>query len=75
MTTPDDPRTGDALRLALPKGRMQDGVFQLLAEAGLPVRTSARAYRPRLDAPDLDVKILKPQNIIEMLQAGTRDVG
>ncbi|MBD3220220.1 ATP phosphoribosyltransferase, partial [bacterium] len=47
----------------------------LLAEAGLPVRTSARAYRPRLDAPDLDVKILKPQNIIEMLQAGTRDVG
>ena len=26
-----------ALRLALPKGRMQDGVFCLLADAGVPV--------------------------------------
>ncbi|MEZ4386563.1 MAG: ATP phosphoribosyltransferase [Candidatus Krumholzibacteriia bacterium] len=69
---PAPPRS---LRLALPKGRMQDGVFQLLAEAGLPVRASARAYRPRLDLPALDVKILKPQNTIEMLQAGTRDLG
>jgi ATP phosphoribosyltransferase len=63
------------LRLALPKGRMQDGVFALLAEAGLPVRASARAYRPRIEASDLDVKILKPQNIIEMLDAGIRDLG
>ena len=63
------------LRLALPKGRMQDGVFALLAEAGLPVRASARAYRPRIEGSELDVKILKPQNIIEMVQAGIRDLG
>lgn len=69
------PTPSRSLRLALPKGRMQGGVFQLLAEAGLPVRASARAYRPCLDLPDVDVKILKPQNTIEMLQAGTRDLG
>jgi ATP phosphoribosyltransferase len=63
------------LKLALPKGRMQDGVFALLAEAGMPVRASERAYRPRLDATAFDVKILKPQNTIEMLQAGIRDLG
>jgi len=68
-------KTTRSLRLALPKGRMQDGVFRLLSEAGLPVRAGARAYRPSLDLPELDVKILKPQNTIEMLQAGTRDLG
>ncbi len=72
QTAPTDARP---LRLALPKGRMQDGVFALLAEAGLAVRASGRAYRPRLAAPGYDVKILKPQNVIEMLQAGTRDLG
>lgn len=74
----DAPATSDLqrpLRLALPKGRMQDGVFSLMAEAGLAVRASGRAYRPQLAAPGHDVKILKPQNIIEMLQAGTRDLG
>jgi ATP phosphoribosyltransferase len=54
---------------------MQDGVFRLLAEAGLPVRASSRAYRPQVGAPGFDVKLLKPQNIIEMLQAGIRDLG
>lgn len=73
--TPTRPTADRPLRLALPKGRMQDGVFSLLAEAGLAVRTSGRAYRPRLAAPGFDVKILKPQNVIEMLQAGTRDLG
>jgi ATP phosphoribosyltransferase len=68
-------QTSSPLRLALPKGRMQDGVFTLLAEAGLPVRASARAYRPRIEAAALEVKILKPQNIIEMLDAGIRDLG
>lgn len=63
------------LRLALPKGRMFDGVTALLADAGLRLRTSARGYRPRLDGADLEAKILKPQNIIEMLHLGSRDVG
>lgn len=63
------------LRLALPKGRMQDKVFALLADAGIPVRGGARAYRPQIALPDADVKVLKPQNVVEMLQAGSRDVG
>jgi ATP phosphoribosyltransferase len=31
------------LRLALPKGRMQDAVFKLLADAGLAVRATSEA--------------------------------
>lgn len=63
------------LRLALPKGRMQEGVLSLMADAGIQVRVNERGYRPWLSWPDCDVKILKPQNIVEMVRAGSRDVG
>lgn len=67
------------LRLGLPKGRMQEGVFRLLANAGLPVRSDERGYRPVVGAPTrelaFEAKILKPQNIVEMLDAGSRDLG
>eukprot|EP00475_Leptophrys_vorax_P003293 TRINITY_DN1192_c0_g1_i2.p1 TRINITY_DN1192_c0_g1~~TRINITY_DN1192_c0_g1_i2.p1 ORF type:complete len:278 (+),score=89.03 TRINITY_DN1192_c0_g1_i2:178-1011(+) len=55
---------------------MQDGVFKLLEEAGMPVKLGAREYRPTLGSNGkFDVKLLKPQNIIEMICSGTRDVG
>jgi ATP phosphoribosyltransferase len=63
------------LRIALPKGRMQPEVFALLDAAGLGVRSGARAYRPALAAGRFDAKLLKPQNIVEMLAAGSRDIG
>lgn len=63
------------LKIALPKGRMQEGVFRLLSDAGLPIKGDERDYRPRLPSTDLDAKILKPRNILEMLHAGTRDLG
>lgn len=63
------------LRLALPKGRMQDAVFKLLADAGLPVRVGPRAYRPTFALSNVEVKLLKPQSIVEMLHTGSRDVG
>ncbi len=65
----------DTLRLAVPKGRMLDGLLALLRDAGLHVDVGARGYRPRCSLPQTDVKLLKPQNIVEMLHAGTRDVG
>jgi len=63
------------LRLALPKGRMQTGVLALLGEAGLAVKVDERGYRPTVALPGFDIKILKPQNIVEMLHFGSRDVG
>jgi ATP phosphoribosyltransferase len=63
------------LRLGLPKGRMQAGVFALLAEAGIEVRAGERGYRPSLSLPGWEAKILKPQNIIEMVELGSRDLG
>ncbi|TFG82187.1 MAG: ATP phosphoribosyltransferase [Spirochaetales bacterium] len=63
------------LRLGLPKGRMQEGVLKLMAEAGIPVRVGDRDYRPSSSLDGLDIKVLKPQNIVEMLAVGSRDLG
>ncbi|MBL8963963.1 MAG: ATP phosphoribosyltransferase [Phycisphaerae bacterium] len=64
-----------ALHVGLPKGRMHEGVTSLLAEAGMRVSASSRGYRPSISLPGTECKILKPQNIVEMLHVGSRDVG
>ncbi len=69
----ESPQT--TLRLALPKGRMSANVNALLSDAGLHLRHGAREYRPSLALPGVEVKILKPQSIVEMLHVGSRDVG
>jgi len=63
------------IRLGLPKGRMEQGVLSLLADAGIRVRPSARGYRPDVSLPGTEAKMLKPQNIVEMLALGSRDLG
>lgn len=62
-------------RLGLPKGRMENAVLTLLADAGIRVRPSARGYRPDVSLPGAEAKLLKPQNIVEMLALGSRDAG
>ena len=63
------------IHLGLPKGHMAQGVHDLLADAGITVTPTARGYRPVLSLAGFEVKILKPQNIVEMLDLGSRDVG
>jgi ATP phosphoribosyltransferase len=63
------------LRLGLPKGRMESGVMVLLADAGIRVTPTERSYRPLISLPGTEAKVLKPQNIVEMLAVGSRDVG
>ncbi len=65
----------NSLKLGLPKGRMQQGVLTLLAEAGIKVTASDRGYRPQVSLAGVEAKLLKPQNILEMLSVGTRDLG
>ncbi len=47
----------------------------LLSDAGIGLRSGPRGYRPIPSVEGLEVKLLKPQNIVEMLDAGSRDVG
>ena len=68
----------DKLRILIPKGRIFDNVSRLFSEAGFPVSLSDRTYRPVLGAGQadwLDAKIMKPQNVGELLELGSHDAG
>ena len=65
----------DMLRVLIPKGRIFDNVARLFADAGFPVALADRTYRPALGAPWLDAKIMKPQNVGELLELGSHDAG
>src|SRR6478735_5971159 len=70
-----DPARDSTVHLALPKGRMQDAVMRLLDDAGIQLTFDRRGYRPTISLPAFETKILKPQNIVEMLHLGSRDIG
>lgn len=65
----------ELVKLALPTGRIQNNIFKLFADAGIEISGSARSYRPKISPAGFDTKILKTQNIIEMLDLGRRDIG
>lgn len=71
---PSDVRS-DPIHLAVPKGRIELSVTALLADAGIRLRSGPRGYRPVTSVAGFEVKLLKPQNIVEMLAAGSRDIG
>jgi ATP phosphoribosyltransferase len=63
------------LRILLPKGRMFDNVARLFDDAGFPVSLADRTYRPVMGASWLDAKLMKPQNVGELLELGSHDAG
>ena len=65
----------EKLRVLVPKGRIFDNIARLFDEAGLPISMTDRTYRPRVEAEWLDMKIMKPQNVGELLELGSHDAG
>ncbi|MDR0389413.1 MAG: ATP phosphoribosyltransferase [Spirochaetaceae bacterium] len=63
------------LRILIPKGRIYDNVSRLFSDAGIQMSLADRTYRPRLAVPWLDAKIMKPQNVGELLELGSHDAG
>jgi ATP phosphoribosyltransferase len=63
------------LRLGLPKGSLQESTFALLAKAGWKVSTSSRSYLPRVDDPELDLRLIRAQEISRYVEHGFLDAG
>lgn len=65
------------LRLALPKGSLEEPTLRLFEDADLAVdRTSDRDYRPAIDDPRIsEVRILRPQEIPRYVAEGLFDLG
>lgn len=64
----------EKLRVLIPKGRIFDNVSRLFADAGFPIAMTDRTYRPK-SVDWLDMKIMKPQNVGELLELGSHDAG
>ncbi len=63
------------LKLVIPKGRLYRRVIELLNQAGYGIAEDERLYAPCSRDQEIRVKIMKPQNIPQLLQMGSHDVG
>jgi ATP phosphoribosyltransferase len=63
------------VKLVLPKGRQYEKVKALLADAGIRIKGADRNYRPSSNDPNLEIKLLKSQNIPQMVALGQHDLG
>ncbi|MHA1593119.1 MAG: ATP phosphoribosyltransferase [Candidatus Baldrarchaeia archaeon] len=63
------------LRFAIPKGSLGEATLNLLSEAGYKLRGHERSYRPVINDPDIEVRILRPQEIPQLVEEGYQDIG
>ena len=63
------------VKFAVPKGSIEEATFEILEEAWHSISGRGRTYRVRLSDPEIEVKILRPQEIPTYVQEGFYDVG
>jgi len=63
------------LRILLPKGRLFKNIKKLFLEAGYIIRVNGRSYIPQVNDPELEAKLIKPQNIPQIIEIGSHDIG
>lgn len=63
------------LRIVLPKGRIYDKVCEILSECGLNFSAIDRNYRPLVSKENIEIKLLKCQNIPPLVELGHHDIG
>jgi len=63
------------LRLGLPSGSLKDATFALFGKAGFNIHTSSRSYRPTTDDPELQLRLLRAQEISRYVEQGFLDCG
>ncbi|MBC7105186.1 MAG: ATP phosphoribosyltransferase [Firmicutes bacterium] len=63
------------LRLGLPKGSLQEATFQLFRKAGYTLAVGARSYQPAIDDPELEVTLMRAQEIPRYVHEGVLDAG
>ncbi|CAF0703732.1 ATP phosphoribosyltransferase [Candidatus Methylacidithermus pantelleriae] len=63
------------LRIGLPKGSLEEATVELLAKAGFRLRRSQREYRPYIDDPDLEARLIRAQELARYVAQGFLDCG
>lgn len=65
----------NVLKLALPKGSLQEATLGLLRRAGFTFNVGERAYNATCDDPEIEGKLIRAQEIARYVQDGVFDAG
>lgn len=61
--------------LGLPKGSLQETTFMIMKKAGFNIRSSSRSYVPSIDDPEIELRLIRAQEISRYVELGTLDAG
>jgi len=67
--------TPKVLKLGLPKGSLEKATLDILARAGYEVQVSERSYEPRIDDPEIQIVMLRAQEMSRYVELGALDAG
>ena len=65
----------NVLRIGLPSGSLQEPTLALFAKAGFTVTVPKRSYKPAVDDPQMEVRLLRAQEISRYVEHGYLDCG
>lgn len=63
------------LRFGLPKGSLQDATIEKMGKAGFHISVSSRSYVPYVDDPELEIRLIRAQEISRYVEHGYLDCG
>ncbi|MFP3950643.1 MAG: ATP phosphoribosyltransferase [Candidatus Bathyarchaeia archaeon] len=63
------------VKLAIPKGHLGQDTLKMLSRAGYIISGQERTYRPSINDPEIELKVLRPQEIPTFVAEGMQDVG
>ena len=63
------------VNFAIPKGSLEEATFKLLEKSWTKVKRKSRTYRVLFDDPQINVKMVRPQEIPNLVYEGLYDVG
>jgi ATP phosphoribosyltransferase len=63
------------LRFGLPKGSLQDATIEKMGKAGFNISVSSRSYIPYVDDEELEIRLIRAQEISRYVEHGYLDCG
>ncbi|HXY83563.1 MAG TPA: ATP phosphoribosyltransferase [Candidatus Saccharimonadales bacterium] len=63
------------MKLTLPKGSLEKATFDIFQRAFYKISGADRTYRPSISDPEIELKILRPQEIPVYVAEGMQDLG
>jgi len=67
--------TTHKLKIALPKGSLEEATCNLFRRAGFRISVSSRSYIPSIDDPEIEVVLFRPQEMSRYVEKGIVDCG